>query len=83
MDTPTTKRCSKCGQEKPLSEFTNNVTQADGKDYYCRECRSQVKRERRNKESAQALIVQTQEGGGRTEQGTCPNTDSRAAHSWV
>lgn len=63
MDTPTTKKCIKCGQEKPLSEFANNATQADGKDYYCRECRNQVQRERRNPKSAQALIIQTQEGG--------------------
>lgn len=32
------KRCSRCGKEKPLSEFHKNKTMADGLHYYCKDC---------------------------------------------
>lgn len=32
------KICSKCKQEKPLSEFYANKSSADGKQSYCKAC---------------------------------------------
>lgn len=34
-----TKRCSKCGEEKDISEFRNNNRSKDKKDYFCKLCR--------------------------------------------
>ena len=36
---PTTKRCSKCGTEKPLSEFGRNKVYSDGYRGQCNKCR--------------------------------------------
>ena len=36
-----TKRCSKCGDTKPISMFHKNRTRPDGLDYWCKECRKQ------------------------------------------
>ena len=33
-----TKRCSKCGEEKPLSEFYTDVSQSSGYATYCKKC---------------------------------------------
>ena len=38
------KRCSVCGQEKPLSEFYNRKTSKDGKGYRCKECDSKARK---------------------------------------
>lgn len=32
------KRCGKCGEEKPLSEFNRRASCADGLNRYCRQC---------------------------------------------
>lgn len=34
----TQKKCSKCGEIKPLEEFNKNPRSSDGKAYQCREC---------------------------------------------
>lgn len=34
----TLKRCSCCGEEKPLYMFSNNKAKKDGKEIYCKEC---------------------------------------------
>lgn len=41
-----TKRCSKCGIEKPLDEFTCNNKAKDGKNYSCRECNAKYHQKR-------------------------------------
>jgi len=33
-----TKRCTKCGEEKPITEFHKNVRSKDGLHCYCKEC---------------------------------------------
>ena len=40
--TPTTKICTKCGQEKPLAEFYNNKKAKDGKTFRCKSCMNTV-----------------------------------------
>lgn len=40
-----TKRCSKCGQELPLSEFSKNKSTKDGYESYCRRCKSKYIKE--------------------------------------
>jgi hypothetical protein len=35
-----TKRCSGCKVEKSLDCFSNNKNMRDGKNYYCKDCRS-------------------------------------------
>jgi Recombination endonuclease VII len=34
------KKCSKCGVQKPLSEFTKKKTNKDGFDLWCKYCKS-------------------------------------------
>ena len=34
------KRCTKCEQTKPLSEFRKNKNSPDGHQYYCKSCAS-------------------------------------------
>ena len=38
METIPTKRCSKCGEEKPLDDFGGNRTTKDGKQRWCKAC---------------------------------------------
>ena len=40
MDEVTCKKCSKCQQFKPLNCFTNESRSRDGKQYYCKDCKS-------------------------------------------
>jgi 5-methylcytosine-specific restriction endonuclease McrA len=37
---PPLKRCSKCGESKPIDSFTRNKHKADGRDNKCRACRA-------------------------------------------
>lgn len=34
-----TKQCSKCKEEKPLSEFSKNKRTKDGYHFYCKDCK--------------------------------------------
>lgn len=34
-----TKKCRKCGEVKPTTEFYKNIKAADGYDTYCKECK--------------------------------------------
>lgn len=36
------KRCPKCQETKPVSEFGANATRQDGLSVYCRSCRSET-----------------------------------------
>lgn len=44
-----TKRCSRCGEEKPLSEFKKNPRNKDGYEYTCKICESKRQKEWRLK----------------------------------
>lgn len=35
-----TKKCKKCGETKPLSEFSSHKRTADGLDYWCKSCKT-------------------------------------------
>jgi hypothetical protein len=39
-----TKRCSKCGEEKPLTEFPRDVSRRDGLAPWCKSCRKEYQR---------------------------------------
>jgi hypothetical protein len=39
------KKCTKCGIEKPLTEFHKKSASKDGLDYWCRSCKSKSKKE--------------------------------------
>ena len=41
-----TKRCTKCGQEKPTSEFHVNAAKKDGRCDWCKTCRNKTDRRR-------------------------------------
>jgi hypothetical protein len=43
------KRCSKCEEVKPLTEFHKNRAQPGGYQYYCKPCHIKSSREDRNK----------------------------------
>ena len=40
----TTKKCTKCGEEKELGEFHRNSRTSDGKTPHCKECRNGTSR---------------------------------------
>ena len=40
-----TKKCFKCGEVKPTTEFYKNIKAADGYDTYCKECKRSLGRE--------------------------------------
>jgi hypothetical protein len=42
MPAELTKKCSKCGRTKPLSEFYNNSTTADKRNSICKNCQLRV-----------------------------------------
>jgi hypothetical protein len=46
MTSETTKICSKCGRELPLSEFTKNKSRKDGLQAWCKSCRSELNKTR-------------------------------------
>ena len=37
------KRCTKCGELKPLDGFYNHARRWDGKDSVCKPCKNQIK----------------------------------------
>lgn len=47
-----TKTCTRCGQEKPLSEFGKNRGLKDGFSYWCRQCWRKYHAEYREKNRA-------------------------------
>ena len=50
--TETTKTCSSCDENKPLSEFAKQKSAADGLDYRCRDCKRKHNREYYRKNDA-------------------------------
>ena len=40
------KRCSKCGQTKPVADFNRDAGRNDGLYLWCRECDNETKRRR-------------------------------------
>lgn len=51
-----TKRCSKCKETKPVSEFCKNKSQKDGIDHCCKSCKSE--RARRYREANKEKIAE-------------------------
>ena len=45
----TKKRCTKCGEEKPLEEFSKNISIADGLERWCKDCKKKRQQEYRDK----------------------------------
>lgn len=43
------KRCTKCGEKKPLSEFAKSLKNKDGLQYYCKECTKKYRRVHKTK----------------------------------
>ena len=46
MTDETTKVCTKCRRELPLSEFTKNKSRSDGRQCWCKSCRSELNKTR-------------------------------------
>lgn len=42
----TTKRCTKCGEEKPLEQFPDAADKRDGKSSWCRRCTNNQRKQR-------------------------------------
>jgi len=51
------KKCSKCGQEKPVSAFYKSAKAKDGLQSYCRECQSNNKSTPRKVKKAGGGVV--------------------------
>jgi hypothetical protein len=52
-----TKRCSRCGEEKPVGEFTRQPGSADGLRSECRPCRAKTVREQRHREPERSIFT--------------------------
>jgi hypothetical protein len=55
IKTETKKLCSRCGKTKPLSEYYNDKSQADGKQRYCKQCMSEYQKQGSNKYSKKVI----------------------------
>lgn len=44
-----TKKCSKCNQLKPISEFHKNASAKDGLQVYCKDCQCVMSRKQNSK----------------------------------
>lgn len=45
----TMKKCSRCGAEKPITEFYNSQNLSDGKTTWCKDCVKEYNRNRYNR----------------------------------
>lgn len=62
MEEIKTKVCRRCGNEKPLTEFTTNKECKDGRGSYCKTCRNELaKQYYRNR---RANMSNNMSGGG-------------------
>lgn len=61
MDEPTGKRCTRCGETKPLDEFHRNRAMRDGLECQCKVCRSELHRRWRegNPERAREVMQES------------------------
>lgn len=46
---PKTKRCPRCGKEKPVDQFHKDATKADGLHIQCKECVSEYQKSRKER----------------------------------
>ena len=46
-----TKHCTKCSKKLPLTDFPKNADSSDGRGAYCRDCKSEISKERRVKDA--------------------------------
>lgn len=51
-----TKKCSRCGQEKPFADFYAAKRNKDGLQSYCKECQKQLGKENRQKKTVQSIV---------------------------
>ena len=60
------KRCSRCGEEKPVEEFYKNKARYDGLDVYCKKCKGVWNKEyNKNPRVKIATRIRTQNGRAR------------------
>lgn len=71
----TTKRCSKCGQRLPATEFNRDVRRTDGLMWWCRACCKASRLRRRLDPAAREADA------ARTRNWYAANREGRAAHN--
>jgi len=52
-----TKKCSRCGKDKPLDKFTRHRAYHDGYCYWCKECRSVYRKQQQVRRQAKSKIL--------------------------
>lgn len=55
------KNCIGCLEDKEMDEYSNNKSQNDGKDNYCKECRLKINQEYRQSEGYEQSRLKSQE----------------------
>jgi len=65
------KKCPKCGEKKPVSEFPKNKSQSGGLDVYCKSCRAKRQRKYR-KENVAAEIERVRRYQRCVKNPSCP-----------
>lgn len=65
------KTCTKCGQEKPLSEYSPSRLGADGLASWCKSCRAEAQRVRQDATPAEVKAQQARRQRAGVRKGVC------------
>ena len=73
-----TKQCPRCGEEKPLTEFTRNRTRPDGWQSWCKPCDAEYAREYRE-ENREEMVERDREYNRCVKNPACPAVGGNGA----
>jgi len=51
-----TKQCSKCGEEKEVTKFSKSSSRKDGRQDYCKSCKSEYNRTHQNRNKTRMFV---------------------------
>ena len=78
------KNCNKCGIDKPLSEYHSHKKSADGLDYICKDCSSDVCLEwQRSKNGLVSRIYNNQRGKSKRRGHALPDYAVQQLRDWI
>ena len=76
-----TKRCARCGEDRPRADFRKNSTLPGGLQAYCRPCQAAWKREWREANPEKARARGRRERARRQARGYTPKPKDRVEHN--
>ena len=79
-----TKKCSRCGIEKPVEEFCKSKGSKDGRQYYCKECANQTNKEYfHSKKGLISKIYKSQKQHSRRRGHPLPTYSHQELQEWL